>query len=192
MAQSLLPGFDDAPLARDSLFLAVLPAAPTAAKLEAIGRGIWDREGLCGTRIPAERLHVTLCALGTHAGIPPGLVTTASSAAAALSARPFAFTFDRAMSFSGGKSKALVLCGGENTGALIAFRQALAAALVAQGFGPSRTSGFTPHVTLGYAQREITPCAVAEVRWDVAAFALVHSVQGESRHVVLARWPLRA
>ena len=187
-----MPGFGDASPARDSLFLAVLPDAATAARLEAIGRDIWDREGLSGTRIPTERLHVTLCALGTHAGIPPGFVIAASSAAAALSARPFAFTFDRAMSFAGGKSKPLVLCGGENTGALLAFRQALAAALVAQGLGPSRTSGFTPHVTLGYAQREIAPCAVAEVRWDVAAFALVHSVQGESRHVVLARWLLRA
>jgi 2'-5' RNA ligase len=137
-------------------------------------------------------LHVTLCTLRTHVAIPPGIVAAASSAAAALSVRPFAFAFDRALSFSGRESRPFVLCGGENIGALVAFRQRLATALAAQGLGRFSAPGFTPHVTLGYDRQAIEPLAVAELRWDVTEFALVHSVQGRSRHVVLDRWPLRA
>ncbi len=189
--QPSLPGLDSGP-PRDSLFFALLPDAPTAARIEPVARELYRSNGLTGSLQPRDRLHVTLCPLRTYHGVPRGLVADASAAASSLHQAPFTFAFDEAKTFGGGERKPWALSGKEYTGPLLAFRDALVVALAAQAVSMDRSSSYTPHVTLGYDQSKINERTVKPVRWDVAEFVLIHSLQGASRYVVLGRWPLGA
>jgi RNA 2',3'-cyclic 3'-phosphodiesterase len=84
----------------------------------------------------------------------------------------------------------LVLYGGDGVAALMAFRKVLAAAVMKVGLGRAQ-SGFSPHVTLLYGDRKIAEHPVDPVSWTVREFVLVQSLHGESRHILLGRWPLR-
>lgn len=64
-----LPGFGSAP-ARDSLFFAILPDAPAAARLVEIAGDLHDANRLTEPPLPRVRLHVTLCSLGMYHGVP--------------------------------------------------------------------------------------------------------------------------
>jgi 2'-5' RNA ligase len=46
-------------------------------------------------------------------------------------------------------------------------------------------------MTLLYDPRTIDPRAIDPVRWTLTEFVLVDSLRGETKHVQLARWPLR-
>jgi 2'-5' RNA ligase len=58
-----------------------------------------------------------------------------------------------------------------------------------KGLGPVKRQ-YTPHITLLYDACGIAEHAIAPVRWTVRELALVHSLRGRSRYVVLGRWPL--
>jgi 2'-5' RNA ligase len=104
--------------------------------------------------------------------------------------RSFSVRFDWTGSFAGGGSgHPLVLRGEEGLGPLSAFRDALRAKMVRAGFavGP----GFTPHVTLMWADRCVDDHPIAPIGWTVRDFVLTASVQGYSCHIEVARWPLQ-
>jgi 2'-5' RNA ligase len=185
-AQGALPGFDAEPEPTDSLFLALLPDAGARGQLAGLAQQLRGEHDLRGAALAPERFHVTLRSLGSYAGLPPQLVEQARQAGAALVQPAFRVEFDRVMSFS----RALVLRGGAGLAGLARFEQALDLALVQSGLG-RYARPYTPHLTLLYeggakvAERPVLP-----VGWMATEFVLLHSLVGQTRHIVLERWPL--
>jgi 2'-5' RNA ligase len=83
-----------------------------------------------------------------------------------------------------------VLRGGEGLLALEGFQAALRQALAWEKLDGSKLA-FTPHMTVLYGQSGAVIAPIAPVTWTVSTFALVVSHQGQGRHEVLARYPLK-
>jgi tRNA(adenine34) deaminase len=175
----------------DRLFLAVLPDAATAERMERLAHTLRKRLGLTGTPQSAERLHITLNHLGDFRAIPQNIVDAASRAVSSLVATPpFEVTLDRVVSFRAGEHKPLVLVGGEGVAALEGFHRQLQKALVKHGIKPE--ARFKPHVTLLRDRSGVAEQAVESFTWTVGEVVLVHSLLGRTRHLPLARWSLGA
>ncbi|MGC1174635.1 2'-5' RNA ligase family protein [Polaromonas sp.] len=191
--QSLLPGFDAAPQLTDRLFFAIFPDAGAAAQIARLAQQLREEHGLRGKPLKTERLHVTLHHLGDYAGLPQDLVEVACAAAASLAAAPFDVTFDRAASFSTApRNRPFVLRGGDGVASLIAFQQTLGDALKKTVLGRWAKPAYTPHVTLLYDDRSVPEQAVPAISWTASEFVLIHSLIGQTLHMPLARWSLRA
>lgn len=201
--QFSLPGFGDvppepAPAAKSkmprgrrmpyNLFFSIFPDTDTARMIAEQSARLGHEHGLKGKPLLAHRLHVTLHDLGGHVQLPQGLVDVARQAGDAVSARVFDVVFDRAMSFP--SSGTYVLCGGEGTARLAAFRQSLGLAMGNVGL-PVRRS-FTPHMTVLYDREPVAEHAIEPIHWTVKEFVLINSHVGQGVHEVLGRWPLRA
>jgi 2'-5' RNA ligase len=63
--------------------------------------------------------------------------------------------------------------------------------LIERGIVKPAPSRFMPHVTLLYDRQTVDAQGITPVSWRVTEFVLVHSLLGQSRHIVLGRWPLR-
>lgn len=191
--QSLLPGFDAAPQLTDRLFFAIFPDARAAAQIAGLAQQLRDEHGLKGKPLKTERFHVTLHHLGDYAGLPQDLVEVACAAAAGVAAASFDVTFDRVASFSTvPRNRPFVLRDGDGVASLIAFQQTLGDALKKTVLGRWAKPAYTPHVTLLYDDRSVPEQAVPAVSWTASEFVLIHSLIGQTLHVPLARWPLRA
>jgi RNA 2',3'-cyclic 3'-phosphodiesterase len=190
--QSLLPGFDTEPKPVDRLFFAIFPDADAAARIAQLALQLRSEHGLRGTPLKQERFHVTLHHLGDYAGLQQGIVAMASQAAAAVARQPFDLAFDCAASFcSTPRNRPFVLRGGDGLTAVTAFQRALGMEMTKAGLGRWAKPVYTPHVTLLYDDRCVAEQAIETMRWTAHEFVLVHSLIGQSRHVPLARWPLR-
>ncbi|HZZ02615.1 2'-5' RNA ligase family protein [Paraburkholderia sp.] len=195
--QLWLPGLEAPPVPTDGLFFAVFPDTHTAASISKLAQQICGETRSKSKPLAANRLHVTLLHLGNFAGgLPSARVDAAMSAAASIRMEPFSVEFDNALSFAlKPRPGPLVLGGGEGVVGLHALHEALAVALQNAGFGDravSPNTSYTPHVTLAYGMPSIATRPVEAVSWNVREFALVHSLLGRTRHVVLARWRLAA
>jgi 2'-5' RNA ligase len=191
--QSVLPGFDAAPQLTDRLFFAIFPNAGAAAQIASLAQQLRGEHGLKGKPLKTERFHVTLHHLGDYAGLPQGLVDVACTVAASIAAAPFDVTFDRAASFSTApRNRPFVLRGGDGVASLIAFQQTLGDALKKTVLGRWAKPAYTPHVTLLYDDRSVPEQTVPAVSWTASEFVLIHSLIGQTLHVPLGRWPLRA
>ncbi|MGN6115027.1 MAG: RNA 2',3'-cyclic phosphodiesterase, partial [Nitrobacter sp.] len=84
-----------------------------------------------------------------------------------------------------------VLLTGGGDAALAGLRNCLYEAMRMAGFGQRASSHFLPHMTLLYDRRMVAEQAIEPVYLTVRDFALVHSLVPQSRHIELARWPLR-
>ncbi len=185
-------GFDPAPRPTDRLLFALFPDVDAAARIARLAWRLRGEQGLSGRPLAPERFHVTLLHLGDYVGLPQDIVAAAAKAASSVAATPFDVAFDRAASFRGGPgNRPLVLRGADAAGALAAFHQALGATMSKAGLGRHVKRDYAPHVTLLYDERGIDEQAVETVGWAVHEFVLVHSLLGRTRHVPLARWPLR-
>jgi 2'-5' RNA ligase len=194
--QEALPGFDVVPRQTDRLFFALFPDAATAARIGLLAQDLRVEHRLRGNALEVSRFHVTLHHLGDHAGLPTDLVVAARTAAERVSAQPFEVVFDHAVSFAGrsrkpGK-KPFVLRGGEGLAAVVDFQRRLGEAMKATVAGRYAEARFTPHLTLLYDDREVAQRPVDPVGWTVNEFVLVHSLIGQTKHIVLGRWPLQA
>ncbi len=189
--QPLLPGFEPAPKATDSLFFAVLPDAPAIARIEALLPGLRSRHGLRGRAMEPERMHVTLHHLGNHAGLPQPLLEVAAGMAHGVAARPFTIAFDRVESFFKPRNAPLVLRGGDGIAEVAAFHETLAQAMRGAGLGAWVQPRFTPHLTLMYDDRRVPLERIEPIGWTVREFVLVRSLLGQRTHQRLMRWPLR-
>lgn len=178
--------------ASDRLFFAIYPDAAAAGRIAALGAALRADLGLTQPPFPLERLHLTLLMLGDHAGLPPDLVAQAVQAAQSVRQAPFEVDFDRAASFPRRvPARPFVLLAHRGVQALGALREALEGALEAAGYAPMHERAFRPHLTLQYDPRTVAERPVEPVGWTVRELVLVHSLLGRSRHVPLARWPLR-
>jgi 2'-5' RNA ligase len=194
--QLSLPGFDVAPPpATDGLFFAIFPDTRTAARIEQFARHLCSKYQWAPAPLALQRYHVTLHHLGNYSGgLPQAVVIKAIRAAATVTTRPFAVAFDRAEDFRGNP---LVLRADEGVLALREFRDALGKALDGAGLAGHAQSAFVPHVTLAYhdgdgERRRVVERLDEVIAWSVHEFVLVHSLLGQTRHVALARWPLRS
>ena len=191
-AQSSLPGFDAAPTATDRLFFAIFPDADSAERIARLAQKLRGEHDLKGRPLALDRFHVTLHHLGDYVGVRPDIVDMAGTAAAAVSMPPFDLVFDCAASFSSTpRNRPFVLRGGDGLATLMAFQQALGMTMKKTGLGCQVKPGYTPHVTLLYDDRCVAGQAVEPISWTAREFVLVHSQLGQSRHVPVARWPLR-
>jgi 2'-5' RNA ligase len=191
--QSVLPGFDAAPQLTDRLFFAIFPDAGAAAQIASLAQQLREEHGLRGKPLKTERFHVTLHHLGDYAGLPRDLVAVASDAAANIKAAPFDVAFDYAASFSTApRNRPFVLRGGDGVASLISFQQILGDALKKTVLGHWAKPAYTPHVTLLYDDRSVQEQAVPAVSWMASEFVLIHSLIGQTVHMPLGRWPLRA
>ncbi|MBC8720938.1 phosphoesterase [Paraburkholderia sp. 31.1] len=200
--QLWLPGLEAPSPPTDGLFFAVYPDANTAAGIAKFAQQLCaearmrsgvrsgGHSGVRGKPLAANRLHVTLRHLGNFAGgLPADVVEAAKRAAAAVSMAPFTVEFDAVASFA--KRPRLgpaVLVGEHGVHGLQALHDALEAGLRDDGIEPD--ARFTPHVTLAYGMQWIERRTAEAACWNVREFALMHSLLGRTRHVVLARWPL--
>ena len=139
-----------------------------------------------------ERLHVTLHHIGDYAGFPTDVSNRVQAAAATVKMPPFEITFDRAGSFSGrDRNLPFVLRGGDGLNALLAFQRQVFDALKLVNVVRRAEPNFTPHITLLYDDRNVAELPVEPIRWTAREFVLIHSLLGQTRHIPLARWPLR-
>jgi 2'-5' RNA ligase len=193
--QFWLPGLEAPLVPTDGLFFAIFPDKHTAAGIAKLTPQLCAETRSKSKPLAANRLHATLLHLGNFAGgLPPARVDAAMRAAASVSMAPFTVEFDSALSFAlKPRPGPLVLGGGEGVVGLHALHDLLGPALQDAGFGDRAVAAnapYTPHVTLAYGMPWLAPRPVEAVSWNVREFALVHSLLGRTRHVVLARWPL--
>lgn len=192
--QPSLDGFDAPAAPTDRVFFALYPPPAVAARADALRRSLQARHGLRGRPVHQDRLHVTLSHVGDFAGLPQGLLDSARRAAGALSPSSAAFDigFDRVASFRGRPdSQPMILLGEQGVAAVTAFQARLDLALRTAAV-IRRPEAFTPHMTLSYEPRLLPAEPIEPITWTAHEFVLVHSLIGQGRHVVLARWPLAA
>lgn len=185
--------FDTAARPTDRLFFALLPDADAAAQLAQCSRRLRSQLGLTGRPIATERLHITLHFVSDCVGLPRDRVAAVSQAVARIAIPPFDIQLDRAKSFcQKPRNRPFVLIPGEDIPALNVLQRALTSAMAQAQLGKQAASHFTPHLTLLYDDRCVTERAIETIAWTAREFVLVHSLIGRARHVVRARWPLRA
>ena len=71
------------------------------------------------------------------------------------------------------------------------FQRELVSALDKTGIGRHKHRPYNPHITLLYDEHRIPDQPVEAISWIVREVVLVCSLQGQGRHIMLARWPLR-
>jgi RNA 2',3'-cyclic 3'-phosphodiesterase len=174
----------------DSLFFALYPDKPAAARIAELSARLRTEHKLSARPIPADRLHITLHYLGAFAGVPADIVAQARDAASQTAFPPVDVVLDRIESFSGRRAKRPLVLLGDVTETLNALEQALGAALDAAGIAVKRHPEFKPHVTLLYDEHRVRSQPVAPINWTAREFALMRSLLGKSQYEVLARWPL--
>lgn len=191
--QPSLFGFDEAPTQpTDRLFFALFPDPANAQHISHTTQQLQREHGLRGKPLEPQRLHITLHHLGDTVGLPAQVVAAAQQAAQSVRATAFDVSFERAESFAGRpRQRPFVLRGEAGLVDLLGFQKALGLAMAKAGLGRWVEARFTPHVTLLYDDQLVGPQPIEPIRWRVAEFALVHSLLGQHRHVMLGRWPLQ-
>ena len=187
-----LESFDGAPRVTDRLFLAVVPDAHTAARIEGFTQRLRAEHGLKGKSLGVERFHVTLHFVGDFAGPRPDIVDAVREVAASVAGPPFPVALDRVASFSKrARNAPLVLLGGDRLLALTSFQQALENAMTRAGLGRAAGQGYTPHLTLLYDGLQLAEQVIEPIHWIAREFLFVRSLMGKNQHLPLARFPLR-
>ena len=145
-----------------------------------------------------QRLHLTLQHLGQFdGGVPRAVLDLALAAGERLMHEPFDVCLhvlqSRGTHRAGGTGTVELAGHGAGVQMLRSFQRSLSGAMRQAGFAEAQIrSRFSPHVTLHYGLGGVRRQAVAPLAWTVSDFALVDSLYGQSRHEVLARWPLIA
>jgi 2'-5' RNA ligase len=171
------------------LFYAVRPDEAAAAEIERLSGRLRTAHRLRGRPIARPRLHNTL-ALVHDTGSLRDNIARAKAIGDRLWHRSFSVCFDWTGSFKGkGSAHPFVLRGEQGLAPLLDFREVLRAQMLRAGFGVD--PAFTPHVTLVWADRCVEDYPIAPIGWTVRDFVLTASVQGCSRHIEVARWPLK-
>lgn len=168
-----------------SLFFAHKPDLETRLAIAEMGRKLIAAHGLHGHVMDAGRLHLTLAAAwAEHLSLQEAIWRAQSMAmdirAAACSAR-----FDIVGSFPHAERCPFGLRGDGLRG-LADFRAQLRRVMQRAGFAVS--SGFSPHMTLIWADRRVADHPIAPICWPVEDFELILSADGD--HIRLGRWPL--
>lgn len=185
------PSASPSPGADHGLFLMLLPSDDVRMRAAALQRAIVRDMGLRHGLAGVDRLHMTMVPLGMHHAVPPGLVQRVDLAVLSVDAAPFDLVLDRVDGWNG-RGAALFSRRPEHRSAVCRYQRALEDGLRGVGLARSRRQRFDPHMTLVYGEHRVPPGVPEPIAWHVEALALVLSLYGQSRHEVLARWPLRS
>lgn len=166
---------------KHQLFCAIrLPSDVTGRVLD-LRNGLCQELGLKGAAVAGTRLHATLHPFGHFDVVPEDYVDRLCRLLATVEQKPFLVTFDVVRSYA-----TIVLAPRVENEALNALSQAIGRAAGFKG----RWS-FSPHITLHYAKQRIPDRDIDPINWMVNEFVLIDSVQGETTHNLLRRFPLR-
>lgn len=191
--QASFEGFDPPARPRDRLFFAFMPDHEAALRTQTTADHLRGAHQLKGKPLGVDRFHVSLFHVGDYAGLPEPVVAQASRVADGITAAPFEMAFDRAVTFSGKPGHLPFVLLGREPAPLMAFHAALERQMRQAGLGQGGLQRrFTPHMTLLYGDHPVAEQGVAPIAWTAREFVLVHSLIGQGRYIVLARWPLRA
>ena len=149
------------------------------------------QDSFAGMEAKSETGSLFFCVFPEPAAREAIIVDAATKAASRVRHEPFEVTLARASSFStrSDKQPCVLLCPEERPPIHGLWRE-LSNRLMAGGFGRYLKREFTPHVTVLYDTRVLTPHAIEPIRWQARDFALVRSWQGE--YETIGSWPLRA
>lgn len=177
----------------DRLFFALRPDASTAAAVMERLAVLRRELGLKGRPLKAEHLHITLHHVGDFVGFPADLAHRVLEAAKTVHAPAVPVCLDSVLSFGrkDRRNNPLVMLACEPLEPLRAFHRNLGVHLQSAGLQGLRGK-FTPHLTLLYDDALIELRVIEPVRWTATEFLLIDSLIGQTRHVVLGRWPLHA
>jgi 2'-5' RNA ligase len=171
------------------LFFAVLPPRDTCPLLERLGMGLQQAHHLRGQRIGQDRLHITLAPVFAPHRSLADTIARAKSVAAGIRYGRFPVYLEWSESFRlRRRHHPFVLRGDQGMRPLTELRRDIRAQMLRAGF--TVEAGFTPHVTLLWADRPVEANPIAPIHWTVRDFALVASLVGESRHIHVERWPI--
>lgn len=180
--------FDDAPT-RHEIFFALQPTVAASLRIMDLAEEIVERRRLRAKLLAAERLHVSVFSIGGFIDpLPSLIIDEAKTIAGTVSMAPFEVVFDRVASFGGG---ALVLAGGAGATDIVRLQDAFSLALSKAGLRTRPRRPSTLHVTMAYADRT-QEFSIAPISWTVSEFVLIDSLVGQSKHILLGRWPLQA
>ena len=161
-------------------YFALRPDHEAAWDIENRTRLFQRRRGLAGRPCPADRLHISLCLVGSGKCD----IEAAIRAAARIRADAFPVTFDMLSTFGGGTC--LVLRNSLSIEALTGFRNQLQSVLVGGAVWPGRPS-FTPHVTVLRPISRIPDLWLREpICWVARDFVL--ALEGRGRNWDIGRW----
>jgi 2'-5' RNA ligase len=181
------------PARPERLFFSLFPDAATAIRVRQFAECFICANHLNGTRLRAERLHVSLHHVGDYRRLRTKFTYAAQRAGDAVSMRPFEVTFPFIRSFERAalmndtrRRRPLVLLG--KADALFELHRILGAALGKNGL--KTAEGFTPHMTLFYGSKPVPLQAVEPISFAVKEFTLIHSELWLTRYNVIDRWSL--
>lgn len=176
----------------DRLFFAIFPPPDAAEAIDKTAVQLRADMRLRGKPLLRERFHTTVNHLGDHAGVPAEVVANAAKAAEAVKTAPFDATYEFIESFRGRRGNLpCVMRGKDGVRDRIAFQQALGLEMGKAGLSRWVEKRFVPHVTLLYDDMRVTNRPIAPLSWRVNEFVLVHSLLGQTKHIILGRWSLR-
>ena len=177
---------------RYNLFFALLPEPAVVPLVSDFGARVCGAHRFRGKPIWPDRLHITLLsAMDVYCGREEN-IDRAKRAGARVDAAAFDVALDITESFfARTASHPFVLTSGRGIAAAAWLRQLLIVAMIEEGFEVPVSSGFTPHMTLMWADRCVEQYPALPIAWTVREFALVLSYVGQSRHEYLHRWTLR-
>jgi 2'-5' RNA ligase len=170
----------------------LLPDSRTAVRIDGFRRRFFRANGLDGSPVRAERLHLTLHHIGDFGRLRPKFLFAADRAAGAVSKSRFEVTFRFITSFEpapkrgGVRRRPLVMIGASDP--LIALHNELGRAMEANGLRALQT--FMPHMTLSYGPQQILWQPIEPIRFVATEFVLIHSELWLSRYNLVGRWPL--
>jgi len=163
-------------------FFGILPTPGEAKRL-----GAYRDDLRCGTGdiVADHRLHMTLGITDDHADHDPALAQRLIAIGSAIDAEPFPILFDRVS----GSGASVALRPSRKPPLLGGLQRQIGRHMAAAGLGRSGWT-FNPHVTLFYIEGQafLRPCP--PFHWMATELVLIHSLVGETRHLVLGRWPL--
>ncbi len=151
----------------------------------------WQTMGT-GEPFRYNTLHLSIYSVAGADHLDPMLVQRARQAANGMRTAPFTLRLDRLATFQGSSGNLpLVMTMEGKSHKLNEIAADLHSACRKASLPGSRSTKPTPHVTLAYghgfpeARLLTTP-----ILWTIEEVMLIDSLQGQSRHVSLGRWPL--
>lgn len=179
------------------MFFAILPDQEARAEIIRIGERFVKSHRLGNGIVDIDRLHVTVTPVGKPDRLQQPLEGALIAAGDAVHMTSFEVTLDSAMRFSNQAPDGrfpFVLCADTSTvQSALSLRKALADAQYAQGLMVAGVSSYLPHVTLLHGHGiDAVEQPIPPIKWTAREFVLVRSFFGQTRHEVMARWPLGA
>jgi len=177
----------------ERLFFGLLASPEAAVSVDRLRQWFLEENGLTGSLIKKEHLHVSLHHVGDFTRLKSPLLYGARIAGGAVSMHPFEMTFRFLKSLGGappkrGKPRRLplvLLCESDDVRKL---HRILGTALERNGM--RSTAHFLPHMTVLYGPESVPMQEIRPIRVAVNDFVLIHSELGLTRYNLIDRWPL--